>query len=298
MIDDVEDGWVAVRQCRTRADAEQHALVLAAAGIDCRLVFGEETIALHVAPAEAPRARRELNAYAIENRPRRRSPPLRPLVEGLDGVLVYCGVLLLFYGAPRRQTFSLDWWSAGVAQAGGIASGEWWRSLTALGLHADLEHLAGNLVFGGILGLFLTQLLGPGLTWLAVLLAGGIGNLANALLHPASHTAIGASTAVFAALGILSALTWRHRAGVWRYGVRRWLPLGAGVMLLAFVGFGGERTDIGAHVAGFVTGVALGSGLAFAGHLIPQHAQAQRAYGTAALALLATAWALALWTHG
>lgn len=297
-MDDVEDGWVAVRQFASRSDAEQHALVLAAAGIDCRLAAGVETIALQVVRAEVGRARRELNAYAFENRPRRSSPPIRPLLDGLDGVLVYFGILLLLYGAPRRQTFSLDWWSAGVAQAGAIVSGEWWRTLTALGLHADLEHLASNLVFGGLLGLCLTQLLGPGLTWLTVLLAGGAGNLLNALLHPATHAAIGASTAVFAALGILSALTWRHRAGIWHHGVRRWLPLGAGIMLLAFLGFGGERTDIGAHLAGFATGVAAGTGLASFGHLIPQDTRAQQVYAVAGLTLLAAAWCLALWTHG
>jgi len=297
-MDDTEDGWVAVRQFGRRSDAEQHALVLAAAGIDCRLAARETTVTLQVARTEAARARRELNAYAFENRPRRSSPPMRPLADGLDGVLVYFGVLLLLYGAPRRNTFSLDWWSAGVAQAGAIVSGEWWRTLTALGLHADLEHLASNLVFGGLLGLCLTQLLGPGLTWLAVLLAGGAGNLLNALLHPAAHAAIGASTAVFAALGILSALTWRHRAGIWQHGVRRWLPLGAGIMLLAFLGFGGERTDIGAHLAGFATGVAAGTVLASFGHLIPQDTRAQQLYATLGIALLTVAWALALATHG
>ena len=45
--------------------------------------------------------------------------------------------------------------------------------------------------------------------------------------------------------------TWRSRVVPWRGGVRRWAPLGGGIMLLVFLGFSGERTDIGAHVAGF-----------------------------------------------
>ena len=272
--------------------------MLAAVGIDCRLVPRGGAIGLSVAPPDAARARQQLAAYAQENRRRRPPPALRGLMEGADGVLAYCAVLLFLHGASSRQAFSQDWLSAGAAQAGLIVEGEWWRTLTALGLHADLGHLASNLAFGSLLGLLLAQLLGAGLAWLAILLAGALGNALNALLHPAAHTAIGASTAVFAALGILAALTWSHRAPLWRYGLRRWLPLAAGVMLLAYMGMGGERTDIGGHFAGFATGAASGVGLAYAGQRVPQGTGAQWAFGSAALALFTLAWLLALRAHG
>ena len=298
MTEDPDDAWVEVRRFTGRADAEQHALVLAAVGIDCRLVGRDGAIALSVAPTHAARARQELASYAQENRRARSAPALRGLAEGIDGALVYCAVLLFLHGASSRQAFSQDWLSAGAAQAGLIAEGEWWRVLTALGLHADLGHLASNLAFGSLLGLLLAQLLGPGLAWLAILLSGALGNALNALLHPAAHTAIGASTAVFAALGILAALAWSHRAPLWRHGLRRWLPLAAGVMLLAYLGVGGERTDIGGHFAGFAAGVASGVGLAWAGQRVPQGAIAQLSFATAALGLLGLAWLLALQAHG
>jgi membrane associated rhomboid family serine protease len=298
LTDNPDDAWVEVRRFAAQADAEQHALVLAAVGIRCRLVARHSAIALSVALPDAARAREELASYARENLQSRSSPPLRALLEGLDGVLAYCAVLLFLHGASRRQAFSHDWWSAGAAQAGLIVDGEWWRNFTALGLHADLGHLASNLVFGSLLGLLLAQLLGAGLAWLAILLAGALGNALNALLHPAAHTAIGASTAVFAALGILAALTWSHRAPLWRYGLRRWLPLAAGVMLLAYLGVGGERTDIGGHLAGFATGAASGVGLAYVGQRVPQGMRAQTAYGVAALALFTSAWLLALRAQG
>jgi hypothetical protein len=69
-------------------------------------------------------------------------------------------------------------------------------------------------------------------------------------------------------------------------------------MLLAFLGFGGERTDIGGHVAGFVAGGALGLALAHAGERLPQGARAQQVYGALACALFALAWLLALRAHG
>jgi membrane associated rhomboid family serine protease len=161
-----------------------------------------------------------------------------------------------------------------------------------------LGHLASNLVFGSLLGLLLVQLLGAGLAWLAILLAGAMGNALNALLHPAAHTAIGASTAVFAALGILAALAWKRRAPLWRHGLRRWLPLAAGAMLLAYLGVGGERTDIGGHFAGFAMGVVSGVGLAYAGQRVPHGTSAQWAFGITALALFVFAWLLALRAHG
>jgi rhomboid protease GluP len=289
---------VEVRRSQVWAEAEQYALVLAAFNIGCRLVARGDAILLFVAPADADRARQELAFYASENRPRpRASPPERALTGGLDGTLAYAVILLFLHGASRRHTFGLDWWSAGAGQAGLIVDGEWWRAATALGLHADLGHLAGNLAFGGLLGLLLAQPLGVGLAWLAILLAGAAGNAVNAALHPAAHTGVGASTAVFAALGLLAALNVRRRASVWGRGLRRWLPLGAAAMLLAYMGVGGERTDVGAHVAGLATGALFGLGLALAGDRLPKGVGAQRAYGGLAMALLTLTWLLALSTQ-
>lgn len=159
-----------------RAAAEHHALVLVSGGIDCRLAPQiEGGLALMVPPEHAWRARFELARYAEENRQQGRPAlPLRPLAAGLEGVLVYCAVLFFLYGAPRRHAFSWDWWAAGTAQAGLITDGEWWRTVTALGLHADVGHLASNLFFGSVLGLLLAQALGSGFAWLAILLAGGL----------------------------------------------------------------------------------------------------------------------------
>lgn len=300
MTDGHESPWVEVARFRAQTDAEQYALVLVSRGIDCRLVSAADgALALTVPPSDACLARRELAQYTKENQEGSRpSLPARSLAAGLEGALAYCAVLFFLYGAARREAFSLDWWSAGAAQAGLIVDGEWWRTVTALGLHVDLGHLASNLFFGSGLGLLLAQLLGTGLAWLAILLSGALGNALSALLQPASHTAVGASTAVFGALGILAALAWKGRVSVWRVRLRRWLPFAAAAMLLAFLGVGGERTDVLGHVTGFVAGGGLGIGIAFAGPRPFEGTAAQWACGGAALALLALAWSLALRAHG
>ncbi len=129
--------------------------------------------------------------------------------------------------------------------------------MTALTLHADWLHLLGNLAIGGVFILRLARELGSGLAWSLLLASGALGNLINASLQPPDHRAIGASTAVFGAVGILAALSVvRYRRHLWK----RWpLPLAAALALLALLGSAGEHTDLGAHLFGFAAGLALGA---------------------------------------
>jgi rhomboid protease GluP len=201
---------------------------------------------------------------------------------------------VFFVGVDRRHALAIDWFAIGAAQAGLILEGAWWRTITALSLHADLLHLMSNLASGVVFGLFVAQLLGSGLAWLAILLAGALGNALNALVQSPEHTAIGASTGIFGALGILTGYMRRFRVVPWRGGLRRWAPLAAGIMLLVFLGFSGERTDIGAHVAGFAVGGAIGFALAPVAHWVAQNRRAQWACGMLACGLFSLAWLLAL----
>jgi rhomboid protease GluP len=279
----------------TRAEAEQRALVLAAVGIEAHLLPEAGAIRLCVPAPQALRADYELACYERENAaPRRPRFPALPALRRAEGALVYAAVLLFFFAAERRHLLGIDWLASGAANAGRIADGEWWRTITTLALHADLDHLMSNLAFGVVASLLVADLLGSGLAWLAILLTGAVGNALDALVRAPDHTAIGASTAIFGALGILSGHARRSNIIPWRGGLRRWAPIGAGIMLLAFLGFGGERIDIWAHVTGFATGVVIGLGLAHGAGLVPQGAQAQRVYGVLAGGLFTLAWLLAL----
>jgi membrane associated rhomboid family serine protease len=289
-------GFEEVRRSRSRREAEQQALVLAAKGIASRLVPLPGGVAIHTAAEEAEAARRQLEAYERENAPRPiRVAPVRAGGEAWHGSVVYALVLLFFFGAERRELWSLDWLDAGAVQAGLIRAGEWWRAVTALTLHVDHAHLLGNLVAGVVIGTLTAQLLGQGLAWLAILLAGTLGNLIAALLRAPDHAAIGASTAVFGALGIVSAYTRQRRWLERHLNLRRLAPLGAGVLLLAYLGFGGERTDVGAHVTGFAVGLGIGWALARWFDRVPRGPRAQWVYGGLAIGLIAIAWMIALW---
>jgi membrane associated rhomboid family serine protease len=83
--------------------------------------------------------------------------------------------------------------------------------------------------------------------------AGALGNLVTLFLRTSSPIlSLGASTAVFGALGALSAMP-----GVFR-GRQRWLPLVTGIVILGLYGAGDARTDVLAHVCGFVAGWVVG----------------------------------------
>lgn len=273
--------------------ARDGALVLASAGIDTLVVHRAGEIGLAVAAGEQERARGELAAFARENDRAERPAADAWRPEWLTAALAYTAVLTGFFVISGKGAFGIDWLEAGHAAAGEIVGGAWQRTVTALTLHADFGHLLSNIVAGGLIGILLAQVLGVGLAWAAMLAAGAAGNLLNAVLQSPTHAAIGASTAVFAGLGLLAATSWqRPVAGVLRS--RAWVPLAAAVMLLAFTGFGGERVDIGGHVAGFASGLALGWLIRRAGDRLPAGPAAQVGWGVAAAALLALSWAVAL----
>ncbi len=286
-------GWTEIRHFARRFDAEQHALVLIAMSINCLLIRRPWGIGLLVPVRDAHRAEDELTAYTIENEPKPAATTPFALSRIFDATLIAAALIILVQMAAERGWFGADWYQAGAANAGLVLGGEWWRAFTALGLHGDLGHLLSNVLFGGVLGLVVSQTIGAGLAWLSIVLAGGIGNILAAAFRSAGHTSIGASTAVFGALAIAAALAWQRQT-VTGPGLRRWAPLGAALMLLTFMGIGGERTDIGAHFAGFAVGGIFGFLLHQLSSWIPKGWRAQLAYGGAAAAIFLVPWMIAL----
>jgi membrane associated rhomboid family serine protease len=90
-----------------------------------------------------------------------------------------------------------------------------------------------------------------------ILFAGILGNLANAALFQYGHNSIGASTAVFGAVGFLAAYQLHRKIKVVDQRRKAWLPLAGGLALLAFLG-AGAQSDLTAHLFGFLAGIFLG----------------------------------------
>ncbi len=255
---EVVDGALCTRLSRRRA--RLWALVLEARGLPCRLERPQGHWLLLVAAEQLPRALDELRRYEAENRhwPPQPAAPV-PLRSNSLFTFSALALLGLFHNLTRLDLHGIDgidWLQLGNADAGAIRAGQWWRAVTALTLHADGLHLLGNLLIGGFFIDRLNRELGASRGWALVLAAGTLGNLGNALLQPAGHRAVGLSTAVFGTVAMLAVRSARHH----RHSLRhRWpLPLAAALALLGLLGSGGEFTDLGGHLWGFVAGLGLG----------------------------------------
>jgi membrane associated rhomboid family serine protease len=242
--------------------ARQWALVLDSRSVPCLIEARDDGSHLLVPPEQYERALCELSCYIRENSNWPPPPPqVRPLFENTLATLSVLVLLATFHNLTRIDVAlpglgTPDWVALGSAQASKILDGQWWRLVTALTLHADWAHLSSNLIIGGIFVIFLCRELGSGLAWSLLLSAGVLGNLVNAFLQGPGHSSLGASTAVFGAVGILASVSlvrYRHQLQ------RRWpLPVAAALALLAMLGTEGKNTDLGAHLFGFFYGCCLG----------------------------------------
>jgi membrane associated rhomboid family serine protease len=285
----------------TIAKAQEWAFVLRTEGLD-GVVRPTSTGGWAVLVDEAVHARAltTLRSYEAENRDfppaRRRDRPLyAPSWWAIAVFAALCGFFLVTGPSAGRSPF-FRW---GTADASLLLHGAPWRAVTALTLHADAQHVLGNAIGGSLFLSAVHRRLGPGLGTLTVLGAGTAGNVMNALWYGAGHRSIGASTAVFAAVGVLAAV----QVLLNRRDARGWFatlgPLAGGLVLLGMLG-ANPNTDVRAHGFGFLAGLVLGLPAALLARRQgerPVGAWGQAAFGLLSAATVGGAWALAFALH-
>jgi rhomboid protease GluP len=264
----------------TLTQAHEHGLVILAMRQPCWVAKAEDTggYTLHAEAEAAPAISRELIDYENEQNQPAVSPNLDPGVFhfpagwGVYGIWALALILTYLFQtttpwlADRGASSSIDL----------IGNHEYWRPFTALFLHADAPHLIGNLLSGMFFGTLVARSIGPLRGWALILACGTLGNaITSAITWPDSFVSIGASTAVFGALGILSGLGFasmlRHRFRLpW---AKTAAPVLAGIILLGLLGGGapGGNTDVLGHIFGFASGLSAGLTV---GHLNPATADA------------------------
>jgi membrane associated rhomboid family serine protease len=267
------------------------ALVLDSQGIPYRIQRSSEGWTLIVDAAYAAAAHGALQAFADENQDAFvAEQPSTRVQYGMTyvglAVALALPVFFLITGGFRHGS---KWFDNGSADAVQILNGEPWRVVTALTLHADLGHVLSNTV---TLGLFATALMitvGPGVGLWLLLAAGAAGNYSNVLMRQSGYVGIGASTAVFGAVGALAGYEFAHHGR--RRGV---IALVAGGLLFVLLGTG-EHTDILAHFLGLTFGIAMG---AITARIASEPLDRRVQWALVALALLAVVacWFLALRT--
>lgn len=244
------------------AEAHENALVVLAMGMECSVHPENDAYTLVTASGDAERARHEIELYAREQSLAK--PPKQDLLPdhpfGVTWALLWAATLGWIFIRQQGNPDLTDRFAN--SSLGLLEKGEWWRPFTSLFLHADVGHLLGNVLTGGLFCLLVARSLGPLLGWPLILAGGTLGNAVNAALrYPEPFLSIGASTATFAALGILVgvAILDGIRSGSGR-GLRGLaLPLVAGLVLFSWFGISGENTDIAGHAWGATCGLALGA---------------------------------------
>jgi membrane associated rhomboid family serine protease len=238
-----------------------------------------------VGEEDAARAESALQAFERENpaAPRAAAAEVPRRDSGVLAGALFALALVALQLWTGPQSDRSEWFARGSADAASIVHGEWWRTVTALTLHADEAHAFGNAVLGGLLLALLARRLGAGLAAWMPLFSGILGTLAAAELLRRNFVSVGASTAVFGALGSLCALQ-----AVDPHGRRAaWIPLGAGLALLGYLGTS-RRADLAGHLCGFAAGVLCG----LAASRLPR---LRSGAGQAALGLLAALVPVAAW---
>jgi rhomboid protease GluP len=314
---------VEVFRSARRAECEERAFVLLAVGVpgeilhvpaEPALALGRERepcaapaggrgdsrgghFALMVEPRSFPEARTHLLRYEEERRAAPMPAPIPPArlhAHAWTGCLAYAAVLLWVAYAVNGGLWRLDAFDVGDLYAAAVQHGQLWRAWTALTLHLDVDHIVANLGAGVWFGWLAGRLLGPGTAWALIVNGAAAANLIEGLLADPHDRSAGASTAVFTALGMLAAYSWRERRSLPQHWAHSWGPLVAGVVLLGWFGTAGAHTDVFAHLAGFCVGVLLGATAAITAVRGVLERTPQWLGGAVALGAIAGAWAWAL----
>ncbi len=278
-----------VRTTSSRALLDEWALVLSAADIGHKKGQASGRYTLLV---DAPVAVEAVAALAdYDNERRRRVRPLWPVADRSTNIawLVASAILLtqMWLGPVDHEVLS---YSRGTNRASAVLAGEVWRSATALTLHADAQHAFSNAASALLFLSPLCRLLGGGTAFTLALTGGTVGNIANAVIRGGGYVGLGASTAIFAAVGLLAGTRLQTGAGepFWR-SLR---PLGAALGILAMLG-ASPQTDVAAHTLGLIAGASIG--VAFTRlRPAPLSPVSDAALGAMGAALLTIAWITAL----
>jgi rhomboid protease GluP len=239
--------------------AHTYGIVLASAGIPHVVHHDGVHRRIYVAPDHRLEAQKLIALYLTENPTEFTLPARHEMGENWTLSAVFAALIpavvhLSIASEAHRQAVV----AAFGADAGKIIAGQWYRSVTALLLHGDGAHLLANMAAALVFGTYAALQYGWGVGWLLIVLSGAQGNLLTAWWHGHSHLSVGASTAVFGALGLCAAMAFRQRRQDQAARLRPWMSVAAALALLGWLGTS-PRADLLAHLFGLASGLFYGS---------------------------------------
>jgi rhomboid protease GluP len=285
-------------------DARDRGLVVTSMDLPHWIVRHGKQYAVCVESANRERVSAALAEYESDERSRVEERVVEPLKISKFAVLMTLLVMAGLYSVQVAcsEAFERDI-ARGIADDILIRSGEWWRCFTALTLHGDSEHLVSNLSLAVFAFAFVYARLGVGYGLLGTIVGGALGNALNSVAHLSeAHRSLGSSTALFAALGLLSGS--EIAARLTHASRSRWpliVPIGGALAFLGLFGGGGGikpdgtpipvgRVDLGAHLFGLLAGVIVGAVLYRFGARAQTGKRSQIVAGCVGVGMLVVAW--------
>ena len=239
----------------TFRQARDYSLVLLSQGIVHTFIHTEEgPFEIRVVPEHKEKALYQIQQYIRENPPKKDNPPM-PLTISAQPIwvlLVPVACTLADFG-----NFVASLHNKGLSDAYKVLHGEWWRTITALTLHADTHHLAANLVSGYIVLNLLAYRIPLARMAPFLAIASALANFCVALTVQSDFRALGFSTFVFAVIGALAVIEFRLMPKETHGMLRRFAPLCGAISIAVFLGLG-EHADILGHAYGFIAGMLCG----------------------------------------
>lgn len=137
--------------------------------------------------------------------------------------------------------------------------GQYYRIFTSMFLHADIEHIASNMIILFGLGMMMEKETGHVAFGVLYFLTGIIGNAASLFykiyMGEWAVASLGASGAVFGMEGVLLAFVMQYPERM-RYA--SWEKIAIMVIYSIYCGIRSENIDNAAHIGGFASGFLLG----------------------------------------
>lgn len=134
---------------------------------------------------------------------------------------------------------------------------EWWRFITSMFLHADLDHLVGNMFMLYLAGELVEKYIGKWKYTILYFFSGIAGSLVYAVYEfymGGYGDSIGASGAVFGIVGALFVIVVRHKG---RYGDITIGRMAFMIIYMMYMGLRASNVNNAAHIGGLLAGVLL-----------------------------------------
>jgi len=283
---------ILIRAGQSKEKIEELTLVLSASSIPYQTEETKDGWVIYVHRSDIDRCRQILCKYEDENQGWTSKITAKQHYKKTFSGLAITLLLFIIYLVMKLKNAEAVWFQIGNASSEQILGGEWWRAVTALFIHGSNLHILSNVICCLIFCSAVCSYYGFGLGWLLILLSGIGGNIITAFIYQTNHYSIGASTAIFGAVGLLGA--WRfvcvRKHPLFRK--RAWVYIVVVIALLAFLG-AGNNVDLAAHMTGGATGCILGWAAA-KGITRPVSMNGQSVLAVLSVAIIIVSWLLAL----